>query len=105
MDNKRVRSYTRYIEPLDSDTNRALARQIQEEDAMEVRDEGGKARQVFRATREQLAAFRNSKAQEGFRFNVLMQEGHGKIREVPPLAMANRRKHSPRFSQQAQIAR
>jgi hypothetical protein len=72
---------------------------------MEIRDENGKVRQVFRTTREQLSAFRNSKIQEGFRFNVLMQEGNGKIREVPPLAMANRRKRSARFSRQAQIAR
>jgi hypothetical protein len=104
MDNERVRFYTRYIEPLDSSTNRALARQIPEEDAMEIRDEKGRTRQVFRIAREQLSVFRNSKIQEGFLFNVLMQEGNGKIREVPPLAMANRRKRNARFSRQAQIA-
>lgn len=104
MTKERVRTYTRFIEPLDIHTNRALAREISEVDIKEIRDDHGSIRQVYEVTRKQLSAFRNSKNQAGFRFNVLMQEGNGKIREIPQTVMAPRQRRSY-FSRQAQAAK
>ncbi len=82
MATKKVRVYTWYIEPLDLNTNEALSRELASEDAISVRDSNGKSRKVYVIPAQELSKFRNSKADAGFKFNVLGQEGKGKIRDA-----------------------
>lgn len=76
---RKRRVFTWYIEPLDLNTNESLARELSEENAMEIHDSEGIPRQVYLIPPKKLTKFRNSKSQGSFRFNVLKKEGGGKI--------------------------
>jgi hypothetical protein len=104
MNNKRVRPpYKWFIEPGDSNTNEAIAREVSSEDAMEIHDDKGTRRRVYLITSKKLTQFRNSKAAAGFRFRILVQEGEGKIRDVSFLPSPGKRRAAD-FSRKALAA-
>ena len=80
----RERIYQWYVEPLDSATNEALARELPEVDALrDVRDDRGILRNVYRVGSRMLSFLRNSRSQAHLRFRVYVREGHGKMRLAP----------------------
>ena len=92
MTTKKARAYRWYIEPLDSDTNAALARELPDEDTLEITDAGGVRRKTYLIPSRELSKFRRSKNQQGFHFNALSQEGDGKIRLANFLPAIRRKK-------------
>jgi hypothetical protein len=105
MPTRKSRDYKWYIEPLDLNTNAALARELSEENTSEIHDAEGKTRQVYLIPSKKLSKFRNSKSQAGFRFNVLCQEGNGKIRfSFLPAIQRKKRLGLPKLARTATAA-
>jgi len=103
MSGQRIRNYRWFIEPGDQRTNEAIVREVGEENAREIRDDKGTLRKVYLITSRELAKFKNSKADAGFRFRILAQEGEGKIRDVSFIPSPGKRKAAD-FSRNALAA-
>jgi len=104
MSDRKSRTYEWFIEPLDSDTNRALARELPEEDTLEKHDDKDISRKVYRIPWNKLSMFRNSKSREGFRFNIFVQEGSGRMRSAAFLPAISKRR-AANFPRQAQVVK
>ncbi len=90
----RKRTYEWFIEPLDADTNSAIAREVPDENALRgVADDAGVRHDLYRISATLMAKFRGSRRQCGLKFNLFVREGGGALRSA--VFLSSRRRNDP----------
>jgi hypothetical protein len=78
---KRKRTYDWFVEPLDANTNAALARELPEEDVLrDIRDSQGIKHDIYRVGSRKLSYLRRSAFQSNLKIRVYVREGQGEMR-------------------------
>lgn len=78
---KRKRTYQWFVEPLDADTNAAIAKELPEENTLRgAHDDLGDRPNVYRIGSSMLSFPRRSRSQNNLKFRIYVQEGNGKMR-------------------------